>query len=73
MAFFHKKCSGGLEYNGGNAYGCLYTCNLCRKIFVLPTKSQLRIRPHLLDKNVIESKYYSLQDLINKEAWVKKT
>ena len=48
MTYRHKKDGGALELNWGNGYGVSYRCNVCLKIFILPTKTQIMVRPHLL-------------------------
>ncbi len=48
MIFRHKKDGGWLELNWANGFGCSRTCNVCLKIFILPTKLQLMARPHLV-------------------------
>lgn len=47
MTFRHKKDGGALEFNWGNVFGVSRTCNVCLKIFILPTAFQLRQRPQL--------------------------
>lgn len=49
--FYHNlsQCKGKLEFEGGNGFGTFYRCESCRKRFVLPTKTQVRVRPHLME------------------------
>jgi len=41
----NPRCGGMLEFDYGNSYGTFWTCNVCLKQAVLPTKSQLREFP----------------------------
>ena len=41
-----KNCTGMLEFDYGNAYGTFWTCNVCLKQQVLPTKKQLKEFPN---------------------------
>lgn len=48
MIFRHKKDGGVLELNWANGFGVSRRCNVCLKFFILPTRTQLRVRPHLI-------------------------
>lgn len=45
LACPNRKCSGMLEFDHGNAFGCFYTCNVDLKQHILPTKKQLQYNP----------------------------
>jgi len=65
LACPNRKCGGMLEFDGGNSYGCFYTCNVDLKQHVLPTKFQVRYTP---ERFIVQDLGNGVKRILNRNA-----